>query len=218
MDDNLSRLEIIQLYEMIITDNFIKGFSLLFPNQKDVLPWNVTSNLPGILNDLILQLDANFEINNGIAIHKTAIIESGVILKAPVIICENCFVGSHVYMRGGVYIASSSSIGPACEIKSSLIFCNTSIAHFNFIGDSIIGNNVNFEAGSLTANHYNERINKIISVMDDSVVINTGVNKFGSLVGDNSKIGANAVLSPGTILIPGTIVKRLELIEQIKNE
>jgi len=68
----------------------------------------------------------------------------------------------------------------------------------------------------LTANHYNERVNKVISVMDDSVIINTGVNKFGSLVGDNSKIGANAVLSPGTVLMPGTIVKRLELIEQIK--
>jgi NDP-sugar pyrophosphorylase family protein len=203
---------------MIIIDNFIHEFSILFPNLEKLQPWAVTSNLPGILNELMLHLDDNYEIINGVAIHKTATIESGVILKAPAIICENSFVGSHTYIRGGVYIAKSSRIGPTCEIKTSLIFCNSSIAHFNFIGDSIIGNNVNFEAGSLTANHYNERVNKVISIMDDSVIINTGVNKFGSLVGDNSKIGANAVLSPGTVLMPGTIVKRLALIEQIKND
>jgi acetyltransferase-like isoleucine patch superfamily enzyme len=77
---------------------------------------------------------------------------------------------------------------------------------------------VNFEAGSIAANHYNERISKRISVLYKSEIIDTGVEKFGSLVGDNSKIGANAVLSPGTILEKNTIVKRLELIEQYKME
>ena len=63
---------------------------------------------------------------------------------------------------------------------------------------------------------YNERENKAISVVYQSAIIETGVIKFGALVGDGSKIGANAVLSPGTLLLPNSRVKRLELIEQIQ--
>ncbi|MCS3531573.1 hypothetical protein [Chryseobacterium sp. JUb7] len=74
---------------------------------------------------------------------------------------------------------------------------------------------MNFEAGSICANHFNEREEKNIFVKYNDHIISTDTNKFGSLVGDNSKIGANAVLSPGTILDKKTIVKRLELIEQV---
>ena len=91
------------------------------------------------------------------------------------------------------------------------------VAYNQRIGRSlIIGSNVNFEAGSVAANHYNERENKIISVLYEDEIIITGIKKFGSLVGDACKVGANAVLSPGTILKKGTVVKRLELIEQLK--
>jgi len=200
---------------MISINNYIKGFKKIFPDQKNLLPWEITANLEAILNILLLKLDMNFEIKNGIAIHKSATIENGVILKAPIIICENCFVGAHAYLRGGVYLGESSVIGPSCEIKTSIILSKSAIAHFNFIGDSIIGNDVNFEAGAHTANHYNERTDKSISVIVDSKNSTTHTEKFGSLIGDNSKIGANAVLSPGTILMPDTIVRRLELIEQI---
>lgn len=74
--------------------------------------------------------------------------------------------------------------------------------------------NVNFEAGSITANHYNEWADKTIFDTHHSQRICTGVQKFGALVGDEGKIGANAVLSPGTLLSPSTIVARLQLIEQ----
>ena len=201
---------------MIFTDNFINGFSLTFPNQVNLQPWEITSNLKDIIEELILQLNDDYNINDGIAIHKTAQVESGVVLKRPVVINENCVVGANAYFREGVFLAPSVKIGPGCEIKSSIIFPGTAIAHFNYIGNSIIGRNVNFEAGSIAANHYNERISKRIFVLFQSEVIDTGVEKFGSLVGDNSKIGANAVLSPGTILEKNTIVKRLELIEQYK--
>jgi UDP-N-acetylglucosamine diphosphorylase / glucose-1-phosphate thymidylyltransferase / UDP-N-acetylgalactosamine diphosphorylase / glucosamine-1-phosphate N-acetyltransferase / galactosamine-1-phosphate N-acetyltransferase len=200
---------------MIIIDDFIKQFSSTFVTQINMQPWDITANITSILNDFILQLDNNFDVQNGVAIHKTATIENSVVLKPPIIIGENCFVGTNAYLRGGVYLGNFSKVGTSCEIKSSIIFKNSNIAHFNFIGDSIIGNNVNFEAGSLTANHYNERTDKKISVLYKSTIIDTKAEKFGSLVGDNSKIGANAVLSPGTILDVNTVVKRLELIDQL---
>ena len=196
-----------------MTSNYITRFQDYF---DDDLPWLIIQNLESIIFEKIKLLSDDFEINNGIAIHKTAIVEKNAILKAPLIIEENCFVAANACLRNGVFLSKNVKIGMGVEIKSSIILNNSAIAHFNFIGDSIIGENVNFEAGSITANPFNERENKEIFVKIDDNIINTQVVKFGSLIGDYSKIGANAVLSPGTILKKNSVVKRLELIEQIK--
>ncbi|KAA5540590.1 DapH/DapD/GlmU-related protein [Adhaeribacter rhizoryzae] len=201
---------------MIPIDNFIEDFSSLLPNHGNLLPWEITNNLKNILSGIITNLGAEFTINDNVAVHQTAVIEQGVVLKGPAIIGPHCFVGAHAYFREGVFLTDSVRIGPGCEIKNSIICANTAIAHFNYIGNSIIGRQVNFEAGSIAANHYNERAIKNISVVYDSRIINTGSDKFGSLVGDYSRIGANAVLSPGTILSKNSVVKRLELVEQHK--
>lgn len=200
---------------MINIEEFAERFYEIFPGLKGLQPWEITGTLPEILQNIIAHLNDNYQIKNGIAIHKAAIIEQNVTLKPPVIIDRGSFVGANAYLRGGVYVGSSTGIGPGCEIKSSIICGNSSLAHFNFIGDSIIGSRVNFEAGSITANHYNERENKNIYVLHKYKIISTDCTKFGSLVGDNTKVGANAVLSPGTLLQSGSIVKRLELIEQV---
>ena len=196
-----------------MTSNYITRFQDYF---DDDLPWLIIQNLEPIIFEKIKFLSDDFEVNNGIAIHKTAIVEKNAILKAPLIIEENCFVAANACLRNGVFLSKNVKIGMGVEIKSSIISNNSAVAHFNFIGDSIIGENVNFEAGSITANHFNERENKEIFVKIDDNIINTQVVKFGSLIGDYSKIGANAVLSPGTILKKNSVVKRLELIEQIK--
>ena len=196
-----------------MTSNYIARFKDYF---DDDLPWLIIQNLEPIIFEKIKFLSDDIEVNNGIAIHKTAIVEKNAILKAPLIIEENCFVAANACLRNGVFLSKNVKIGMGVEIKSSIILNNSAIAHFNFIGDSIIGENVNFEAGSITANHFNERENKEIFVKIDDNIINTQVVKFGSLIGDYSKIGANAVLSPGTILKKNSVVKRLELIEQIK--
>lgn len=198
---------------MISIKDFIGTFPPIGP--ENCAPWDLTRALPTILEKIIEGLDGEYTVANGIAIHKTATVETGVIMKSPVIICASCFVGAHSYLRGGVYLDKSVTIGPSCEIKSSLICSESAIAHFNFIGDSIIGANVNFEAGSLTANYHNDRVEKEIFVFYNGTSIRTGVNKFGSLVGDNCKIGANAVLSPGTILPPNTIIGRLQLVGRV---
>ncbi len=202
---------------MINIETYIAGFSSKFSQDQNE-PWELVQNLDGIIRDMIAELDEDFVIENDVAIHKTAQIESNVTLKAPLIIGKNCFIGANSYLRNGVILSDQVKIGTGCEIKTSIIFDKTSIAHFNFIGDSIIGQEVNFEAGSITANHYNERTDKQIYVLYESKLVNTKVHKFGSLVGDHSKIGANAVLSPGTILNKGSVVKRLELIEQVASD
>ena len=199
---------------MILVENFIKDFPVFFPGRQSLAPWKITADLPTMILEMIKELDHNYVVKNGVAIHTSAIVEEGAVLKGPAILAAHCFIGAHAYLRGGVYLCDHVSVGTGCEIKQSIIFPNSSIAHFNFIGDSMIGSRVNFEAGSITANHFNERKHKNISIYYEGQVIDTACTKFGSLVGDQSKIGANAVLSPGTILKPGSIVKRLELINQ----
>lgn len=195
-------------------DSFITGFSGRFEKLKGKLPWEITRDITEILLEAIAHLDNTYVVANGIAIHQSATVESSVMIKPPAIIGEGCFIGANAYLRGGVFLGKRTVIGTSCEVKSSIILNDSAIAHFNFIGDSILGSQVNFEAGSIIANHYNEREDKLIRVVLNSTIINTNTKKFGALIGDNCKIGANAVLSPGTILQRNTVVKRLELIEQ----
>jgi NDP-sugar pyrophosphorylase family protein len=200
---------------MEIIKHFISDFPSWFYPYADKSPWAVTENLEDIINPSLNQLNNEYQFQGNIAIHKTAVIEKGAVLKGTMIISENCFIGAHAYLRGPIYLGNSVKIGPGCEIKQSIILNESSTAHFNYIGNSIIGHQVNLEAGAICANHYNERVHKQIYVIFRGQIINTQIFKFGSLIGDGAKIGANAVLSPGTFLEKEQIVKRLELIDQL---
>lgn len=199
---------------MIKYSTYVKNFLVHFQDEEKVLPWDLVAGIQNIILQKIKSLPAEFRISQGIAIHKNARIEENVTLKGPIIISDGCFVGAHAYMRGGVFLAENAVVGPGCEVKSSVILSGSSLAHFNFVGDSLIGSFVNMEAGSIVANHFNERLDKTIFVLIDKKKTAISVTKFGALVGDHTKIGANAVLSPGTILTPQSVVKRLELVEQ----
>lgn len=94
------------------------------------------------------------------------------------------------------------------------MFRGSKLAHFNFVGDSVLGQAVNLEAGSIVANYRNEFDPSNIRFLYQDKVIETGTLKFGALVGDKTRVGANAVIAPGAILSPATIVKRLALIDQ----
>ena len=94
------------------------------------------------------------------------------------------------------------------------MFSGSKAAHLNFIGDSIIGSEVNLEAGSMVANYRNELSDKAIRIVHANRVIDTGVDKFGALIGDGTRIGANAVVAPGAILDRDARVPRLGLVDQ----
>lgn len=196
-----------QLIDFIEIPPFLQGTTPL-------VPWLFIKDLQQYLLEQLTQLDDQYTINNQIAIHHTAKIHPQAIIQGPAIISANCYIGPNALLRNGVWLGEQVSIGAGVEVKQSVICGQSAIAHFNFIGDSLIGHRVNFEAGSIIANHFNERENKMITVVFDGQLIETGVNKFGALVGDDCKIGANAVLSPGTILTKGTVVNRLQLVDQ----
>lgn len=199
---------------MISINDYTTAFQRVFPTHVLKSPWNITQKIEEIILEKINTCGDEYIVDGNVAIHKTAKVEDGVVLKGTVFISENCFVGAHAYLRAGVFLDKNVTVGPGCEVKSTIIFEKSTLAHFNFAGDSIIGSNVNLEAGSILANHHNDREVKEIFILLNGKVSPTGSQKFGALIGDHSKIGANAVLSPGTLLPPKSIVGRLELVRQ----
>ena len=176
-------------------------------------PWAVARAAAELVTQMLETLGDDYVLHNGVARHRDCKVEAGAVLKPPVIVSAGCFVAAHAYLRGGVFLAENVTVGPGCEVKSSFVLPGSTLAHFNFVGDSLVGENVNLEAGAVLANHFNERTDKRIFANWNGQVLDTGTTKFGALVGDGTRIGANAVTEPGTVLAPKTVVARLELVK-----
>jgi len=178
-------------------------------------PWTLTAKSELLVRELLLALPhGEYSISQEIAVHSTAVVEPGAVLKGPLILGPRCFVASGAYLRGGNWVAADCIFGPGAELKSSFVFSGTKLAHFNFVGDSILGEGVNLEAGSIICNYRNERGDKEILVRVRGELRRTGEPKFGALVGDYCRIGANAVVAPGALLDPSTVVGRTQLVDQ----
>lgn len=177
-------------------------------------PWQVVAQAEGIISRAQDALGPGYRFANDFAVHSSATIETGVVLKGVGIVGPGCFIAAGAYLRGGTYLGEGYIIGPGSELKTSFMFAKSKIAHLNFVGDSILGSDVNVEAGAMIANYRNELADKTIRIRFGDEVIDTGVHKFGALVGDHARIGANAVLAPGALIPQGTVVGRLQLVDQ----
>lgn len=176
--------------------------------------WDVVTGLADAVALLLDTLDAGYAVAGDIAVHRTARVEAGAVLKGPVIVGPDCRIAGGSLLRGGCWLDRGCIVGPGAELKTSLLFRGARLAHFNFVGDSILGADVNLEAGAIIANHRNELSDPRLRIAYRGGVIAADTTKFGALVGDGSRIGANAVIAPGAILAPGTIVPRLGLVDQ----
>jgi len=134
-------------------------------------------------------------LNGKVIIMKNAIIRSGSYIEGPVFIDENADIGPNCYIRSGTYIGKRSRIGNACEVKNSIIEENTHIAHLSYIGDSIIGPDVNFGAGTITANLRLD--DKTIPVSVKAIKEDSGRRKLGLICGARVKTGIGVLFMPG---------------------
>lgn len=202
-----------------VIDEYIAGFgSSALGEFAESMPWELTLGAVGIVERLLGGLRDGYAIADGVAVHCTSTIEGGAVVKGPAIVGPGCFIAAGAYVRGGCWLEANCILGPGAELKSSFVFTGSKLAHFNFVGDSLLGSGVNLEAGSIIANYRNELVRPMISFFHKGTRLETGVEKFGALVGDRTRIGANAVVAPGAILAPATVVKRLSLIDQAVGE
>lgn len=190
------------------TDPFLRDIGGLFP-------WQVVGQTESLVREVLDGLSGDFRRSGDVAVHLSATIHESAMLTGPLIVSAGCRIGPGAVLRAGTWLGANVTIGPHSEIKGSLVFTGSAAAHRNYVGDSIIGQDVNLEAGAVLANHFNERADKRILVRAGDQIIETGLVKFGAVLGDHTRIGANAVTTPGTLLQPGSVVPRLGLVDQM---
>jgi UDP-N-acetylglucosamine diphosphorylase / glucose-1-phosphate thymidylyltransferase / UDP-N-acetylgalactosamine diphosphorylase / glucosamine-1-phosphate N-acetyltransferase / galactosamine-1-phosphate N-acetyltransferase len=125
-------------------------------------------------------------------------VEDGAMIKGPAIIGRNCEIRHNAYIREQVIIGDNCVVGNSCELKNSLLFNHAVAPHFNYIGDSILGFKAHLGAGVKISNF--KLVAGNISVELDGRPVDTGLRKFGALLGDDTDVGCNAVLNPGSII------------------
>ncbi len=177
------------------------------------LPWEILANI----DDFVKQIDDD---RRGF-VHETAVLEGDIHLAAsahvgphvyiqgPAWIAEGVKIKHGAYLRAGVILASGAEVGAKTEVKRSLFLNNAKAAHLNYVGDSVLGYKVNLGAGVKLANF--KTFGSNISVEGQE----TGLRKFGAILGDEVSLGCNAVSVPGTIVGQRTIVYNLAMLRGV---
>lgn len=147
---------------------------------------------------------------DGIWIAKTANIMPSAYLAGPLIVCPDAEIRHCAFIRGSAIIGRGSVIGNSSELKNCIIFDNAQVPHYNYIGDSILGYKSHLGAGAKTSNLKSDKTP--VTIMADGEKIDTGLKKFGAVVGDNVEVGCNAILNPGTVIGRNTTVYPLSMV------
>lgn len=180
----------------LIANNFIKSFEYPF----EILPK---------INEYIIKLGNKLDDNyvkkdNNIWIHQSVSLSDSATIVGPCIIDENTIIRPNAYIRENVIIGKNCSVGSSVEIKNSILYDNVQIAHFNYVGDSILGYKSHLGAGVKISNL---KINKEnITIKNNNEIIDTKLKKVGAFLGDNVEVGCNSVLNPGTIILENTLI------------
>jgi len=143
-------------------------------------------------------------IGEKVFIGEGTVVEDGVMIKGPAIIGRDCEIRHNAYIREHVIIGDNCTVGNSCEVKNSLLFNYAVAPHFNYIGDSILGFEAHLGAGVKVSNFKLVPGNIVIEM--DGKRFDTGLRKFGALLGDKAEVGCNAVLNPGSIIGRSSVV------------
>lgn len=181
-------------------------------------PWEV---LPKI-KDFILELGKSLnpeeydKIEEDIWIAKSAKIFKSAYIAGPCIIGKNAEVRHSAFIRGSVIIGENAVVGNSTELKNVILFNNVQVPHYNYVGDSILGYKSHMGAGSITSNVKSDK--KLVIVKDNDEKIETGLKKFGCMIGDNVEVGCGSVLNPGSVIGRNTNIYPLSSVRGVVPE
>lgn len=181
-------------------------------------PWELLNANERILTSLESSIDGTIEdgatLKGEIAVEKGARIRNGAYLEGPIIVKSGADIGPNAYVRGSTIISENVRIGNAVEIKNSILMKNAAVPHRSYVGDSILGENVNFGAGTTVANLRHDDKPVKMTIKGDR--ISTNRRKLGVIVGDGTKTGINTSLNAGVILGTNEMTKPGEVVVRDK--
>ena len=137
-------------------------------------------------------------VGGAVYIGEGTVVEPGAVIKGPAWIGAGCEIRSGCYIRENVVVGSGAVLGNSCEFKNCILFDEVQVPHFNYVGDSILGHKAHLGAGVILSNVRLDHAKVRIRTPEGTV--ETGLRKFGAVLGDRAEIGCNAVLSPGSII------------------
>ncbi len=169
-------------------------------------PWDLLSSQAFFMNhwkesQIKGVIEPNVQITGPVIIEENTRIKSGTYLEGPIIIKKNCTIGPNSFIRGCTSIGASCVIGHNVEIKNSIIMDRTRICHLSYVGDSVVGENVNLGAGFISANVRHD--GKTVLSQVKGKLIDTKLEKLGTIIADDVKTGVNTVVYPGRKIWPG---------------
>ena len=180
------------LYDLdhTLAADYLRGFTY---------PWEA---LKGI-KDLILRLGPTLgedyeEVSEHVWVHKTAKVFPSAYLGAPCIIGPETEVRHCAFIRGSALVGANCVVGNSVELKNVILFDHVQTPHYNYVGDSILGYYSHMGAGSITSNVKSDK--KLVVVHNGTEQIETGIKKFGAMLGDYVEVGCNSVCNPGTVI------------------
>lgn len=180
------------LYDMThsLAGNYLSGFQY---------PWQALTGIKDLILTLGQQLGEDYtEVSPTVWVHNTATVAPTAQLGAPCIIGANTEVRHCAFIRGSALVGENCVVGNSVELKNVILFDNVQVPHYNYVGDSILGYKSHMGAGSVTSNVKSDKT--LVVVKNGSEQLETGLKKFGAMLGDFVEVGCNSVLNPGTVI------------------
>lgn len=202
-----------------MVNSMIRKYDELFDLEKTIAkdlfekvnnPWEVLPLIKDYILEIIPSLGEDYnKLKEGVYVHKSVKINPSAYIEGPTIICEGTEIRHNAYIRGFVIIGKNCIIGNSTEVKNSILFDGVNCPHFNYVGDSVLGENSHTGAGVILSNVRSDKKNVRVESIE------TNLRKMGAIVGANVEIGCNSVVCPGTIIGGNTSIYPLTMVRGV---
>ena len=168
--------------------------------QTAEYPWELLPKISAFILELGAKLpkDTYTEINEHVWVADSATIAPTACINGPAIIDEDAEVRHCAFIRGNAIVGKGAVVGNSTELKNVILFNKVQVPHYNYVGDSILGFKAHMGAGSITSNVKSDKT--LVVVKNQEERVETGLKKFGAMLGDHVEVGCNSVLNPGTVI------------------
>ena len=186
--------------------------------ESAVYPWEVLPKIKEFIIELGNQLNKDEYEQKGenVWIAKTAKVAPTAYINGPAIIGKDAEIRHCAFIRGNALIGEGAVVGNSTELKNVILFNKVQVPHYNYVGDSILGYKSHMGAGSITSNVKSDK--KLVVVKNGDAKIETGLKKFGAMIGDNVEVGCGSILNPGSVIGKNTNIYPLSSVRGVIKE